>query len=69
MHLMASLCFHRPLKEGGAGGLQEGALEVLRALLDPENMTVNAEKSVFLDTFYEQHVSALVKGLTDTTDK
>lgn len=40
--------------------MQEGALEVLRCLLDPEGMTANFERNEFLDVFYERHINALV---------
>lgn len=55
----------RPLREGGGGGLQEGALECLRYLLDPEGMTVNVERAEFLDAFYNKHMGALVQVLSE----
>ena len=59
----------RPLREGGAGGLQEGSLETLRYLLDPEGMTVNVERNEFLDVFYDKYMAALVKVVTDPVEK
>ena len=65
MHLLTlfSGIVRRPLREGGDGGLQESALEVLRCLLDPEGMTANFERNDFLDVFYEKHINALVSML------
>ncbi|KAK9802569.1 hypothetical protein WJX73_004679 [Symbiochloris irregularis] len=64
-HALLSLLV-RPLREGGGGGLQEGALECLRYLLDPEGMTVNVERAEFLDAFYNKHMGALVGVLSET---
>ena len=46
-----------------AGGLQEAAVELLRALLDPDTMPVPSEQSSFLEAFYEKHVGRLVEAL------
>ena len=67
MRRLACVC--RPLREGGAGGLQEGSLEAVRYLLDPESMTVNVERNEFLDVFYDHHLGALVRVLTDSPDR
>ncbi len=40
-------------------GLQEQVVEILRGLLDSESLSVDAEKSEFLETFYSRYMSQL----------
>ncbi|KAK9823072.1 hypothetical protein WJX81_007297 [Elliptochloris bilobata] len=50
----------QPLLAGGAVGLQEGALELLRALLDPEGAPATVQSNGFLELFYTTHMGQLV---------
>eukprot|EP00899_Mesostigma_viride_P016714 jgi/Mesvir1/25043/Mv16981-RA.2 len=53
------------LLDGRDDGLEALVLEIVKALLDPESMDVNVERSRFLDLFYDkfmQHVVAALAG-------
>lgn len=53
----SSLC--RLLTQGVGIGLQEQVVEILRGLLDSESLSVDAEKSEFLETFYSLYMKQL----------
>jgi protein phosphatase-4 regulatory subunit 3 len=54
-----------PPTPGAPPGLAEQALEVLRALLDPDGLDGPPERDPFAETFYEAHLGRLVAALTD----
>jgi hypothetical protein len=58
------LVFCRLLTQGVGIGLQEQVVEILRGLLDSESLTVDAEKSEFLETFYSLYMKQLC-GIID----
>uniref|UniRef100_A0A1I8AGL3 SMK-1 domain-containing protein n=1 Tax=Steinernema glaseri TaxID=37863 RepID=A0A1I8AGL3_9BILA len=43
--------------------------QVLRSLVDPENMTAKTDKTEFLPFFYRRSITALVQPLLDNTEK
>ena len=49
----------RLLTQGVGIGLQEQVVEILRGLLDSESLSVDAEKSEFLETFYSLYMKQL----------
>jgi protein phosphatase-4 regulatory subunit 3 len=54
-----------PPPPGAPPGLAEQALEVLRALLDPDGLDGPPERDPFAETFYEAHLGRLVAALAD----
>jgi len=57
-----------PPSPPSSSGLADVAVELLRALLDPETMAASAETAPFLEAFYDRHVGALVAALAGCAD-
>lgn len=56
----------RGLLCGGDNGQQVQLAELLRMLLDPENMDQSIEKNDFLELFYDSYIDELVAALQGT---
>lgn len=59
----------RPYVEGGDSGIMEQILDILKGLINPENLREAVESDKFLELFYNDYLPELLGKLENCTKK
>lgn len=63
------LVWSRPYVEGGDSGIMEQMLDILKGLINPENLREAVESDKFLELFYNDYLPELLAKLETCTKK